>query len=255
MKHEVIIDTSKCVGCGLCAKDCVAGSIKVVDSKAQVVGSGCISCGHCEAICPVNAISLTGFEDEVEEFEKQTRLDPSQLMNAIKQRRTIRNFTSQIVEEEKLNMIIEAGRLAPTGGNSQSTRYIVLENKISEAEKVAVNMFASLIKAGKFVIPFLKNMEIDDNFFFKKAPLVIVIIGNSVNGSLAAENMAFMAEGLGLGVLYSGFFTTCANTSGKLKKILGLKTGEKVVTTMVIGYSAVNYKRTARREKAKVTRL
>lgn len=251
-KHDVLINENLCIGCGLCASDCVAGFITVKDQKAKVGKAGCIACGHCEAICPQNAITLTGFEDESETYDEQTRLDPNALLQAIKTRRTIRQFTSKAIEETIIQDILEAGRLAPTGGNSQSTGYILLESKKREAEDMAVHMFRTLTKPA---MAFLKNMTIDEDFFFKKAPLVIVITGSAVNASLAAENMAFMAEAHGLGVLYSGFFTACANHNKKLHALLGLGKKQKVVTTLVIGYPAVKYHRTVRREPIKLTRL
>lgn len=253
-KHEILIDTEKCVGCGLCARDCVSSCIHIENGKAAA-GKGCISCGHCEAICPHNAVTLTGFSEESVPFAEQTRLDPKVLMQAIATRRTIRNFRNDPVSREIEDMIIEAGRLAPTGGNSQGTGYIILSSSKSAAEAVAVSFFRKMLGSVKNVMPFLKNMVIDDHFFFKGAPLVIVITGSAVNASLAAENMAFMAEANGLGVLFSGFFTMCANRSSKIRKLLGMSRGEKAVTTLVMGYPAVKYYRTVKREPAKVRKV
>ena len=67
--------------------------------------------------------------------------------------------------------------------------------------------------------------------------------------------MEIMAESLGLGVLYSGFFKACAGFSGKLRKLLALPKGQKVVTCMVIGYPAVKYQRIVPRKKLKARRL
>ena len=253
MDRKVIIDKEKCVGCGLCVKDCVGCDILLYENKAQVRNKSCILCGHCEAICPQNAVRLEGFDEETEAFEEQTRLDPETLMKAIKTRRTIRNFTEKEVSKDIIDMIIEAGRLAPTGSNKQGSSYIVLDKKKAECEALAVGMFKKLIGTGKKFMPFLSNMVIDDNFFFKRAPLVIVILGNdTVSASLAAQNMAFMAEANGLGVLFSGFFTGCYNMSGKIRKIIGTGKKPKAVTTLVIGYPAVKYHRTSRRNPAKV---
>ncbi len=250
--EKIVIDSEKCTGCGLCAKDCVGLDIKIENGKAKADGESCIRCGHCEAVCPNNAVKVQGYETPVEEFTSQTRLDPAELLSAIKTRRTVRQFTDQSVSEEITNLIIEAGRLAPTGTNSQGTSYIILQNTKAECEAVAVKMFRKLLGAGQKIIPQLKSMKIDDNFFFKKAPLVILVLGNdTVSASLAAQNMAFMAEANGLGVLFSGLFTGCVRFSGKIKKILGIKK-EKPVITLVIGYPAVKYKRTANRNKAAV---
>lgn len=59
----------------------------------------------------------------------------------------------------------------------------------------------------------------------------------------------------GLGVLFGGFFTMCANRSGKLRKALGMEKGEKAVTTLVLGWPKVRYHRTVRRDPAKIRRL
>lgn len=256
MEHKVIIDKEKCIGCGLCKKDCVGFDIDLVDGKAVTCGKSCIMCGHCEAICPQGAIKITGFDDAVEEYDEQVRLDPEQLMKAIKTRRTIRQFTDKKVSQEIIDMIFEAGRMAPTGANSQGTRYVLLDEKKAECEAVAVGMFGKLIGVGKKIIPQLSNMEIGPNFFFKGAPIVIVIFGkDAVSASLAAENMTFMAEAHGLGVLFSGFFTTCVNMSSKIRKIMGITKKPKAVTTLVIGYPAVKYHRTPHRKPLNMKRV
>jgi len=52
------IDYKKCDGCGLCAKNCRFGAIKMVDGKPKVNPFLCEGCGACEAICPRGAIRL-----------------------------------------------------------------------------------------------------------------------------------------------------------------------------------------------------
>lgn len=255
-KHQVIIDKEKCIGCGLCAKDCVGSDINIIEGKAVACGNRCIMCGHCEAICPQGAIKITGFDDEIEEFEKQVRLDPNVLMDAIKTRRTIRQFTDKSISQDIIDMIFEAGRMAPTGANSQGTSYVLLDKKKGECEAIAVNMFGRIVGLAKRIVPQLSSMQIGPDFFFKKAPLVIVIFGkDKVSASLAAQNMAFMAEAHGLGVLFSGFFTTCVNTSSKIRKIMGITKSPKAVTTLVIGYPAVKYYRTPHRKSLNLKRV
>ena len=54
-----IIDSSRCVGCGACAYECLFGIPKPVDeekSRYHIDREECIGCGQCSRVCPVNAI-------------------------------------------------------------------------------------------------------------------------------------------------------------------------------------------------------
>lgn len=240
----VNINKELCTGCGLCASDCPAMSIKVTDGKATM-GSSCIECGHCYAICPAGAISMNGYDtSNCGEMASMQELDTDTLIQAMKSRRTIRQFKDMPIEQEKLDKILEAGRYCPTGGNSQKICYTILGSQQDAIEKECVKMFRAGVKAGSAFSSFLKNKVIDDNFFFKKAPVVIVVSGtNSVDPSLASSYMELVAESMGIGVLYSGFFQMCATLNPKIKSMLKLPKGHKVVTCMVMGYPAVKYQR------------
>lgn len=251
-KHTVRIDSERCIGCGLCKNDCPAANIEVKDKKAGVIAQDCIMCGHCAAICPKGAVSLTGFDDPPMEIDKPEVLDPQRLHDALKTRRSIRQFSSRKVEPEVIARIIEAGRLTPTAGNAQDVSYIVLKD-MARYEKIAVRLFRRLIPLMRLVNPVARRTVIDGHFFFKKAPAAIVIVSpNKINGALAAANMELMAEACGLGVLYSGFFSMAVNSSRSLRRQLGLGRGEKAVTTLVLGYPRVKYCRTAQKEPASV---
>jgi hypothetical protein len=67
--------------------------------------------------------------------------------------------------------------------------------------------------------------------------------------------MEFIAEANGLGVLFSGYFTVAANISLKIKKVLGISRGKKVVTTLVLGYPKIKYQRSVQRENLDVKYL
>ena len=99
----------------------------------------------------------------------------------------------------------------------------------------------------------IKRTNITDDFFFFEAPIAIVIASKDpINGALAAQNMEFVAEANGLGVLYSGFFSMAANHSRQIKRILELPKGKKVITTLVLGYPKVKYQRSVQREKSDI---
>lgn len=52
-----------------------------------------------------------------------------EILECIKTRRSHRKFSNQVVEDKKIEMIIEAGRYAPSGNNNQTCHFIVVTNK------------------------------------------------------------------------------------------------------------------------------
>ena len=245
---KIVIDREKCVGCGLCAKDCVSSAIFIEDGKAALRG-GCIECGHCFAVCPAGAVDMPAYDKTgCDDFASMTEIDSDLLLRAMKSRRTIRQYKDLPVEKEKLDRIIEAGRYAPTGANSQNVAFTILGKKQKELERKCVRLFRTGAGAAAKFAPALQNVIIDDDFFFKKAPLVIVVSGHdAVNATLASAYMEIEANSLGLGVLYSGFFCGLARFDPLIRKELRLPRGHKPVTCMIIGYPDVEYRRIAPR--------
>ena len=185
-----------------------------------------------------------------------TEINSDTLLKAIKSRRSVRNFKSQPVEEDKIMKILEAGRYSPTGGNSQNVSFTILGSKQAEAEEICVNLFRKGKKISSPLIKYLGRIEITDNFFFKDAPLVIVVASkNNIDAGLSSAYMEIMANSLGLGVLYSGFFVMCSKISRKLKKLLEVEKGYEVVSCMVIGYPNVKYQRIVPRNELNIKKL
>ncbi len=126
----------------------------------------------------------------------------------------------------------------------QDVSYVVLTTEKNRIEKMAVKVFRAIKPIANLFSLMARNNEINDDFFFFNAPAVIVILArDKTNGILAAQNMEFVAEANGLGVLYSGFFTMAANMSRKIKKTMGVSKGKKVAMTLVLGYPNIKFLR------------
>lgn len=251
MEHRVEISKDLCIGCALCVKDCPMYNIRLEEGKAEVEEPTCIFCGHCVAICPKRAVSISGYEDSIVEME-QERVEPKTLLRAFQTRRSIRHFEQREIPKEILENILEAGRLTPTAKNQQAISYVLLQKHLEEMEELGMKVFGRILRLISIFYPSAKKVLGEKNFFFKKAPVAIVIFSkDKVSASLAAANMALMAESHGLGVLYSGFFTVVANLSKSIRRKLGFPS-KKVVTVLVLGYPKLKYYRTVAREKAEV---
>ena len=257
---NVVVDHEKCTGCGICLTDCLRRVFEIQDGKSVVTHSNCLKCGHCLALCPANAVTLTGYNDEIfEAAGTSVFLNEKDLMTHLRFRRSVRHYKDTPVEKEKLEKIIEAGRITPTASNSQNVRYIVLQNEREALEDEVLAMYKTQIDlsetlAARIKIPvevFLKGVK--RGFLFHKAPAVILVVSQSeINGCLAAMNMELMAEALGLGAVYVGLFAGPANRSKPLREKLGIAEDESITACLALGYPNIQYLRSVPRKKAEV---
>lgn len=251
--YNILVDGVLCIGCKQCELDCPQANIEIYNKKAKILRQDCIKCGHCLAICPKNAIEITDFEDEIVDV-RNVYIKPQDILDKLRFRRSIRDFREEKIDKKILDDILEAGRLSQSGSNKQDVRYVVIERDIKEIEEIAVRKFIKIFSIVKKINKKFDSMKIEDDFMFKGAPLAICIIGSDkVDASIVATNMIYVAEAHGLGTLYSGFFSKVASISKRLKKKLGLRRGEKLVTTLVLGYTDKKYFRNPPRKKLNAT--
>lgn len=252
MSCPVKIDREKCIGCGLCARECILDTIQLVDGKAEICKKACIKCGHCFSVCPAGAISMDGC-DRAEEKSVTDGISGETMLRFMKSRRSIRHFTDEKVSDRDVEAIIEAGRYCPTAKNMQDLHFTVLEKILPEIEKEAVADIKVQFAAS--ANEFDRLVTVDDHFFFFGAPLVIVVSATrGDNAGLAAAYMELMAESLGFGVLYCGYFTRTALGNEKIFKALELPEGTQPYFTLVIGHPDVKFERIPPRKAPSITR-
>lgn len=259
-KIQVLIDSEKCAGCGSCVADCQRRVLEIQGGKAVVANSHCLKCGHCLAICPANAVTLAGYRDEIVTMPGHAVfLNEKDFMTHLKFRRSIRQYKDAPVEKEKLEKIIEAGRITPTASNMQNVRYIILQDDREAVEDEVLAMYKSHSDlsdalSARMKIPVSAVHErLKRGFLFHKAPAVILAISQSeINACLAAMNMELAAETLGLGAVYVGLFTRPANENKKLREWLGIADDESIAACLALGYPNVQYFRSAPRKEANV---
>jgi len=171
------------------------------------------------------------------------------MLDLIRTRRSTRRFLSKAVEEEKLSQVLEAGRYAPSGGNNQTTHFLVLRDKavLDEIALIARDAFAarelkedtypSLAKA-------IKLSKKGSYVFHYHAPVLILTANRRGYGNAmadcccAVENMMLMANALDLGSCWINQVNWLHDDPAMVAFLqkLGLKEDEFVPASMVLGY-------------------
>ena len=129
-----------------------------------------------------------------------------ELIELIKNRRTIRKYKSEQIGEEELNLILEAGIHAPSAGGGQSTKIVALQNRELSEQLGKINAGVMKRREGVHVSDEQPSI-IDDPSIrsgFYGAPTVCVIFGRTAGSySIAdsfcsAENMILEASSIGV---------------------------------------------------------
>ena len=125
------------------------------------------------------------------------------IQQAIQGRRTIRRFSQQPLDKAVINQLIDAGRVAPCGGNIQRLRYIVVQND----QELLANVFATTAWAG-FVQP-ARNPTLGAT-----APTAFLVLtcapdeatAAAIDAGAAIENIQLMAYAMGIGCCWIGAY-------------------------------------------------
>ena len=142
--HSVTIDTASCIGCGLCAGTCAAHNIEVKNGKAKTILEDCVLCGQCTAVCPREAVTISGYDAKPIAKKGTVRLDPDEVLDVIRFRRTVRQFQKKEIPQSVLEQILEAGSLTHTAKNMQDVSFVVLDKEKDTVEQMAVRIFKRL---------------------------------------------------------------------------------------------------------------
>ena len=149
--------------------------------------------------------------------------------NLLKSRRTIRKFKQTPVEKELLLKYVDMARVAPSGGNLQPLKYVVVSSK-----EMTDKLF-SLVKWAAYLAPLYSPAEDE------KPVAYIVVCGDTeikksdydIDAGAAIENIIISAWGDGVGSCWMG-----AIDRPEIKKLLNLPEHLGVLNVVALGYPA-----------------
>ena len=149
------------------------------------------------------------------------------MLDMLLKRRSCRKFEDKAVEAEKKEKLLQAAQLAPTGKNTRPWEFVVIENK------------ETLQKLGDCRNP--------NQPFLPKAPLAIVVLGNTQmtdtwieDASIASIVIQLEAESLGLGSCWVQIRLRESNqgmsSEDYVRKLLGIPKHMAVLSIIAVGY-------------------
>ncbi|RLF16539.1 MAG: nitroreductase [Thermoprotei archaeon] len=147
------------------------------------------------------------------------------VLEAIRRRRSVRRYEPREVEDEKLHLLLEAARLAPSADNRQPWRFIVVKSREVKERLFKAHGKAWLVEAPVIIVGCAVPSEAwrrrDGEEYWK------------VDVAIAMEHIALAATSLGLATCWVASF----NEEG-VKEALGLPGEVRVVALMSVGYPA-----------------
>ena len=185
------------------------------------------------------------------------------LFEAINNRRSIRKYTSDPVDDKKINTILEAGRWAPSWANSQCSRFVVVRDA-----KVRAALGEAMVKMKG---PDGKEFAPPSVAAINTVPVVICVCGAigasgvypgaagsptyvtdkgdwfMYDTALATQNMVLAAHALGLGTVILGLFD-----AAKAEKAIAIPQGYRLVVMVPVGVPAQVGKAPPRKELSEI---
>lgn len=171
-------------------------------------------------------------------------------LEAIRTRRSTRRFSDRSIEREKLEKIIYAGRLAPSGGNSQSCHFIVVRNKkvLSKLADMVQKAFSEMEITEGLYRSIVHSIQASRSggYVFHYDPDCLIIVANQkdygnniADTACAIENMMLAANELGLGSVWINQLKWLNEDERLLEyeRSLGLEENERIYGALAVGYA------------------
>jgi nitroreductase len=139
-------------------------------------------------------------------------------LEAIRKRRSVRNYTGEPIPLEDLETIVDAGRLAASGGNRQPWDFIVITNRET-----------------------INELKVAAQWMENAGAIIAVVLDPSSrwwveDGAAAVENMLIASTALGYGSCWLEGYTLLREA--EFKSLLGVPAQKRLLTLIPIGVPA-----------------
>jgi len=167
------------------------------------------------------------------------------IFQVMQDRRSIRAYTDQVVSQEQLFQVLEAGRIAPSWENKQCWSYVVVSDPALKArlgEVARYNPDRTAFEKATFVLVLCANPRQSGNYEGKPYYMT--------DAAISLEHVVLAAAALGLGTCWVGWINEQA-----IKDLLGIPENQRVVALTPLGYPAQSPGPRPRKELGKMAFL
>lgn len=147
-------------------------------------------------------------------------------LHCLMSRRSIRRYTSEPVTQEQINAILAAAMAAPSAGNQQPWRFVVL------TDREALNAAAGTTPYGKMLHEATFGLVVLADTTDLKHPTMW-----QQDCGAATQNALLAAHALGLGGVWLGFWPKMERVD-PLKAVLGTPEGVEPFAVIAFGHPA-----------------
>ncbi len=139
------------------------------------------------------------------------------VFEAIRTRRSIRKYRQEPIPDEKLESIFEAARLAPSAGNRQPWRFVVVQDADRKKALAEAANNQTFLRDASAIVAAVGDPAVSARWFEKDL-------------MIALEHMVLAATALGYGTCWIGAFDEDA-----VKRLLKIPARMKIVALLPIG--------------------
>ncbi len=267
---QIIVDKGLCTKCHTCSVVCVT----------KIIGNGegsdfpaipedkldyCIKCGHCESFCPERALTLDYLiEEKLVLTMDDASIEPDRLALYVKNRRSVRHFTTESVSKEVVAQIIDIARYAASGGNSQPVKWIVIYEpvKITRIAALTIDWMRTIQSTNHPLAPYVSGIiamwDSGVDLICHNAPHMVIAhipeeqTDDPTDAIIAMTHFDIAAPSLGVGTCWAGFVKMAMDGYQPLRDFISLPDGRKAVCPMLFGFSKFKVTSVPRRNPAEI---
>lgn len=154
----------------------------------------------------------------------------------IYQRRSIRKYASDPIPDDHLTQMLEAARLAPSAGNYQPWKFVVVRDPktIKQLARAARNQ-NFLKKAAAIIVAFADANVYLPPLSAREPGLLMIPPCFEIDVMIAIEHLILAATALGYGSCWVGAFN-----ESEVKKVVSIPDRMKIVALVSLGVAAEN---------------